>query len=167
MRAENGGHFAYTLASGGHRVELLRGTVTNVRPADAGDAGVRPSKGVLVDIAGRTVVVQVRGGAPIQDGDDVAVWVRRRGGLDHAVALRNATRDVMAYPFGLAARSLVGLLATLGGGYVVEGLYTGRWGARMDAGTFGLCLACAGLAVVAGLLLMFSGARWSARLRAL
>lgn len=158
---------AYTLPLGGHRVELLRGTATVVRPAAAGDAEARPPEQTLIELAGRTVRLDLRGGAPVADGDDVAVWARRRGGLYHAVAFRNATRDVMAYPFGLAARSVVGLFATLGGGYLIEGLYTGRWGAQMDAGLFGLCLAGAGLTLVGGLALLFSGARWSARLRAL
>jgi len=148
-------------------VELLRGTATIVRPADAGDAEPRPARGVLIELGGRTVRLAMRGDTPVADGDDVAVWARRRGGLYHAVAFRNATRDVLTYPMTLEARSVLGLVATLGGGYLVEGLYAGRWGTNLHAGVFGLCLGGAGLALVGGLLLLFSGARWSARLRAL
>ncbi len=140
---------------------------TVVRPDQKGDAAPRKSDEVLIDLGGRTVRVSVRGGTPVADGDDVAVWVRRRGEQYEALAFRNATRDVLAYPLGVGARSVIGLLATMGGGYLVEGLYIERWGAQMSAAPFGLCLAGAGLTLVVGLLLLASGARWSARLRAL
>jgi hypothetical protein len=148
-------------------VELLRGNATVVRSADAGEAALRVPGEVLIHLGGRTVRVAVRGGTPVADGDDVAVWARRRGEVYTALAFRNATRDVMAYPHGVGARSVVGLVATMGGGYLVEALYTGRWGSALAAGPFGLCLAGAGLALVGGLVLLFSGARWSARIRAL
>jgi hypothetical protein len=148
-------------------VELLRGNATVVGSADAGAAAARKPGEVMINLGGRTVRVAVRGGTPVADGDDVAVWARRRGDRYDALAFRNVTRDVLAYPHGVGARSVAGLVATLGGGYLVEGLYEGRWGAALTAGPFGLCLAGAGLAVVCGLLLLLSGARWSARIRAL
>jgi hypothetical protein len=157
----------YTLAIGGDRVELLRGMATVVKSATADGTVPRAPDEVLIDLGGRKVRVAVRGGTPVADGDDVAVWARRRGELYQALAFRNATRDVLAYPLGVGARSVIGLLATLGGGYLMEGLYLERWGAQMSAAPFGLCLAGAGLTLVTGLLLLFSGARWSARLRAL
>lgn len=142
--------------------------MATVVPHDkAGEAVPRKPDEVLIDLGGRTVRVAVRGGTPVADGDDVAVWAKRKGAVYVAVAFRNATRDVIAYPLGVGARSVIGLLATLGGGYLMEALYSERWGEALSAGAFGLCVAGSGMALVAGLVLLFSGARWSARLRAL
>lgn len=141
-------------------MDLIQGTVSDLRV----DQAAREAEFRLADC---TVHLKVRRDSVLRDGDHLAIWVRRRGDTCRGAAYRNATRGVIGFRPGLVARPVIGLFAVGGGGFVLEGLYTGRIGPDLGALPFALALLAAGVALVTGLVLMLDGARWSARIRAL
>jgi hypothetical protein len=144
----------------GDRMDLIQGVVSDLRVDEA-------AREAVFRLADHTVRFKTRRTTVLRDGDRLAVWVRRRGDDWHAAAYRNITRGVIGFPPGLVARPVIGLFAVGGGGYCLEGLYTGRIGPDLGALPFALALLAAGVALVTGLVLMLDGARWSARIRAL
>lgn len=141
-------------------MDLIQGTVSDLRVDKA-------AREAVFRLADCTVHLKVRRDSLLRDGDHLAIWVRRRGDTCRGTAYRNVTRGVIGFPPGLVARPVAGLFAVGGGGFVLEGLYTGRIAPDLGAVPFALALLAAGVALVAGLVLMLDGARWSARIRTL